>query len=33
VDRAARALIANKGESILPEVAKMHFKTTEKVKR
>jgi ribonuclease HIII len=30
VDRAVKALLAQKGEAILPEVAKMHFKTTHK---
>jgi ribonuclease HIII len=33
VDRAVRNLVAQKGEAILPEVAKMHFKTTEKAGR
>jgi ribonuclease HIII len=32
VDRALKALIIEKGEAILPEVAKVHFKTTEKAK-
>jgi ribonuclease HIII len=30
VDRALRALVAQKGEAILSEVAKLHFKTTTK---
>jgi ribonuclease HIII len=31
VDRAMRALVGEKGAAILPEVAKMHFKTTQKL--
>jgi ribonuclease HIII len=31
VDRALRGLVAEKGAAILPEVAKMHFKTTGKL--
>ncbi|MCU0315641.1 MAG: ribonuclease HIII [Fimbriimonadaceae bacterium] len=31
VDEAARKLVASQGRDVLPRVAKMHFKTTEKV--
>jgi ribonuclease HIII len=33
VDRAVRGLVASQGESVLGEVAKLHFKTTEKNRR
>lgn len=31
VDNTARRLVADRGEGVLPKIAKMHFKTTQKV--